>query len=134
MAFAERHRLSLCTDSSCAVTAYTTGPGVSGRVQSIIYMAHGTSPFTTTCDLVISVEATSQVIYSTTGLDASEVISPRIPIHNTTGLVLGNTTAISGAGSMAIIPDYIYLANDHIKVTIASGGLSKQGAVDIIIT
>ena len=134
MAFAERHRLSLCTDSSCAVTAYTTGPGVSGRVQSIIYMAHGTSPFTTTCDLIISVEATSQVIYSTTGLDASEVISPRIPIHNTTGLVLGNTTAISGAGSLAIQTDYIYLGNDRIKVAVTQAGVGKCGTFDIIVT
>ena len=135
MAWAERHRIDLATTaSSCTVTAYTTGPGITGKVQSIIYYLHGTVPFSTTCDLTISVEGTSQVIYSTTGLDASEVISPRIPTHNTTGLVLGNTTAISGAASIGIASDYIYLANDRVKVVVVSGGLSKQGTVDIIIT
>ena len=133
MSAAERHRFSLTTASS-AVTAYSTGPGITGRVQTIIYYAHATVPFTTTCDLVISVEGTSQVIYSTTGLDASEVISPRIPIHSTTGLVLANSTAASGAGSMGIQPDYIYLVNDRIKVDVSKAGDDKQGTIDVIVT
>ena len=135
MAWAERHRIDLATTaSSCTVTAYTTGPGITGKVQSIIYYLHGSVPLSTTCDLTISVEGTSQVIYSTTGLDASEVISPRIPIHSTTGLVLANSTAASGAGSMGIQPDYIYLVNDRIKVAVTQAGDDKQGTIDVIVT
>lgn len=133
MSQAERHRIALTTDTTSGVTAYTTGPGVTGKIQSIIYYQHATVPFTTTCDLTISVEGTSQVIYSTTGLDASEVISPRIPIHNTTGAVLASSTA-AAAGSIATQTDYIYLANDRVKVVVASAGASKQGTVDVIVT
>ena len=132
MSWCERHRVSLTTDTTSGVTAYTTGAGITGRIQTLIYTA-GTAAFSTTCDLTISTVNTSQVIYSTTGLDASEVISPRMPTHNTTGGVLAGSTA-AAAGSLSGFSDYIYLHNDQVKVTVVNAGTSKNGTVDVIIS
>ena len=126
MSWCERHRLSLTTDTTSGVTAYTTGAGITGRIQTLIYTA-GSAAFTTTCDLTVSSVNTSQVIYSTTGLDASEVISPRLPTHNTTGGVIGSTTT-AGSGT------FIYLHNDQVKVTVVNAGAAKNGTVDVIVS
>ena len=132
MSACERHRIALTTDTTSGVTAYTTGAGITGRIESLIYYQHATA-FTTTCDMTISIVNTSQVVYATTGLDASETISPRLPTHNSTGGVLASSTA-GAAGSLSGVPTHFYLSSDHIKVVIASGGATKQGTVDVLIT
>lgn len=133
MSWCQRYRITLTTDTTSGVTAYSTGAGITGRVETLIYNPSTTAAFTTTCDLTVTSVNTSRAIYSTTGLDAAETISPRLPTHNTTGGVLASSTA-AGAGSLANYPSYIYLDGDHIKVVVVNAGASKSGTLDVIIS
>ena len=133
MSWCDRHRLTLVTDTTSGVTAYTTGAGITGRVETILYTA-GTTAFTTGAGVIISTVNTSQVIYQTTGGGIPTTpVSPRFATHTTSGGVLASSTA-AAAGSLSGLPTYIYLANDHIKVVIEQAGAAKDGKIDIFIT
>lgn len=123
MAYFERHTVSLTTAAGGGVTAYT--PVVTGKVISCIYTK---TDFAAGVVFLITGEASGQTIWTETAVDASETLNPRQPIHDNAGAALfyeaANTEAIS---------DHIVVANERIKVVIASGGDTKTGAITFIV-
>ena len=53
--------------------------------------------------------------------------APRQPTHSTVGVA--SLYAVGGEP----VEDFIYLADDRVKIVVAAGGVSKSGAFHILI-
>jgi hypothetical protein len=100
-------------------TAYT--PMVNGRVLSIQYIKDSTVAFTDGVDFSVKTADTDQSIWVQTNVDASAIVAPRQATHSTAGIA-----ALYAAVGTAV-NDFVYVANERIKIAISSGGNSKQG-------
>lgn len=118
---AERHRVTVTTASDGTATAYTPD-GLNGRVVSITYTKHSTTAFTDGVDFTITAEATGQSLWTDTNINASETVYPVAAAN------LGTTGA---ASTLSEAP--ICIANDRVKIVIASGGNAKIGIFDVVI-
>lgn len=120
--YTEVKTVAVTTDSSGDVTAYT--PSITGRVISIRYVK---GDFTNGVDFTITSENTGQTIWTDTDINASETVAPRQPIHDTAGVALVYNSDNDP------ITDHIYLANDRVKIVIASGGSATTGTFHVTI-
>lgn len=120
MSYAQRHSLTLTTSATSTANDFT--PVVTGAFHSILYHV-GTSAYTTTATLTVTVERTSQVLYNSTAWNTTTnemLIVPRSVIHNTAG-----TTILGDAP--------FQLADDRINVLVASVGAGKTGTFDLFV-
>lgn len=124
MAFAKRYTVTPVTDAAGAATSYSEV--VNGRLISIQYVKHGTLNYTDGVDFTITSETTARDLWVDTNINASETVAPRQPTHDSAGAA----SLYAAAGEP--VEDHYYLANERIKVVIASGGDTKQG--DFYIT
>lgn len=122
MAYAERYTVTLTTDSSGDATGYT--PVVNGKINSIHYVK---TDFADGVDFTITSEATGQGIWTESNVNASTVRSPHQPTHAQDG-----TALLYAAAGLPVDTD-IYLANDRIKIVVASGGDTKTGTFYVVI-
>ena len=120
--FAERHVVSVTTDSGGAATVYS--PVVTGAVIAIHYVK---TDFTDGVDFTITSEATGQSLWTQVDQNASAVKCPRQPTHD--GVGVASLYAVTGEP----VEDRIVLAKDRVKIVIASGGVSKTGTFHIVI-
>lgn len=117
MAFPRAYKVTATTDSSGDATVYLPGEegSFSGPVYEIEYVK---TDFADGVDFTITAEsngaATAKNIWVESNVNASKVVYPTVTTHDTTG------TEGSGA-------DYVVLANQRIKIVIASGGSVKTG-------
>lgn len=123
MSYVARSRITATTDTSSGVTAYSTT--MTGRIINVIYY---TGTLTTTADITMTVEGTSQPIFSSTGGSTSRTIAPRQVVHDTTG----GTVLVTTSSSLPV-RDYIAMANDRVKCVVVNGGSVKEGTFDIIV-
>ncbi len=122
MAYVQRHVVTVTTDSGGAATAYT--PMVTGEVSAIHYVK---TDFTDGVDFTITAEATGEAIWSGTNVNASTVVAPRQATHTTAGAA----ALYAAAGTAVLAP--IHVANDRIKIVIASGGATKTGTFHVVL-
>lgn len=122
MSYAQRHVVSVTTIADGSATAYS--PVVTGKISQIRYVK---TDFADGVDFTITAEATGETIWTDTNINASETVAPRQPTHDTAG-----AAAVYAGGGSAVL-DKIALANDRVKIVIASGGDTKTGTFHIIL-
>lgn len=118
----QRHVVSLTTDADGAATGYT--PVLSGRLCHIQYVK---TDFADGVDFTITSEATGTSLWTDTNINASELVSPRTPTHDQAG------AASLYAGGGEPVEDKFVLADDRVKIVIASGGDTKSGTFHIVL-
>ncbi|RKQ70125.1 hypothetical protein [Oceanibaculum indicum] len=120
--YAARHVVALTTNSSGAAEAYSDT--VTGRVLAIRYVKDS---FANGVDFTITAEATGETIWAENDVNASASRAPRQGTHGTDG-----AAALYASGGTAV-RDFIYLANDRVKIAVASGGNATSGTFHILI-
>lgn len=118
---AERHVLSIVTDSDGGATAYT--PVVTGRVLSVVYVK---GDFADGVDFTITLEATGQSVLALTDQNTSGTFYPRVGVHDAAG-------AAATLDGTRLMRDCVVAARDRVKVVIAQGGSVKSGTVHVVI-
>jgi len=113
---------AVVTDGSGNATAYI-GP-LSGYVSQIRYIK---TDYADGVDFTITSENTGQTIWAENDVNAAAQRQPRMPTHSTAGVA-----ALYASGGVAV-NDKIALANDRIKIVIASGGATKSGQFEVIV-
>lgn len=122
MSYAERHVVSITTASDGSATAYS--PVVTGKLSRIRYAK---TDFANGVDFAITAESTGEALWTGTDVNASATVAPRQPTHDTVG-----AAALYAAGGSGVL-DKIALANDRVKIVIASGGDTKTGTFHIFM-
>ncbi len=115
--YCRRHTVSVTTAADGSATAYTDTT-VNGRVLSIQYVK---TDFDNGVDFTITLETTGQGLWTDTNVNASETVCPRQPTHDAAGAAL-----LYAAGGTAQ-SDFIYAADERVKIVIAQGGNVKTG-------
>ena len=122
----KRYKVTVTTDGSGNAVAYT--PRVSGKIQQIEYVKDGgANPFANGVDFTITGEATGIGLWTESDVNASAVRAPRIPTHTQVG-----AAALYASGGVGVLAP-IALANDRVKISIASGGATKVGAFHVLV-
>lgn len=122
MSYAERHVVSVTTAADGSATSYS--PVITGKISTIRYAK---TDFADGVDFTITAEATGETIWAQENVNASATVAPRQATHTTAGVA-----ALYAAGGSAVL-DKIALANDRVKIVIASGGNAKSGAFHIVL-
>lgn len=122
MSYAQRHVVTLTTDASGDATGYT--PVVTGRLSAIHYIK---TDFADGVDFTVASEATGQSLWAGTNVNASAIVAPRQPTHGQDG----SASLYAAAGEP--VETQIALANDRVKIVVASGGASKTGTFHVVI-
>lgn len=122
-----KHTVTVTTGASDGKgSAYT--PVVNGRILNVIYTkASGEAAYTDGVDVDITTEGTALAIIDKDNMDASVTYAPRQAIHSTTGVA-----ALYSADGTAVT-DFIYVANERIKIAVENGGNSKTGTFTVIV-
>lgn len=123
MSYAQRlAAIPVTTAADGSATAYSEL--CTGKVSTVRYVK---TDFDNGSTITLTSEATGETIWSETGVNASATRAPRQATHNTAGVA-----ALYAAGGAAV-NDKIALANDRIKIVIASGGNAKTGTFHIVM-
>lgn len=125
MSYAERHTVTLTTNSSGAATGYT--PTLTGRVVSIIYTKGN---FEDGVDFTITGDVTGQTIWAEQDVNASKTVAPRQPAHSSAGVALDYPV---GEEDTLPLTSPIYVAKERVKIVIADGGSAKTGTFTVIV-
>jgi hypothetical protein len=115
---AQRITVVVETDGSGNATAYS--PNISGRIHSLSYLK---DDFADGVDFTVTLERTGQSVWTDTNINASETVYPVAAAN------LGTTGAASTLSEAPIIA-----ANDRLKIVVASGGDTKSGSFDLVLT
>lgn len=121
MSYATRHTVEITTDGDGAATAYTDN--VTGAIRLAKY---DKTDFADGVDFLITSETTGQTIWDEDDVNTDKSISPRQALHSNAGVALtyDNTEPVAGD---------IVLAEERIKIVIASGGDTKTGAFTFVV-
>jgi hypothetical protein len=117
--------VDIVTASDGSATAHT--PVLTGRVIDIQYVKDGTTPFADGVDFTITSETRGRSLWVDTNVNASEVVAPRQPTHDTAG-----AASLYASGGEPV-EDHIVLAQERVKIVIAAGGDAKRGRFYITV-
>lgn len=118
--FPQRYVIDVVTAADGSFTGYTAEP-VRGEVLAIAYVKPGSNGFADGVSVALTSEETGQAIWSEAAVNASATRAPRQATHATSG-----AAALYAAGGAAVL-DRIPVANERLKLVIASGGNAKAG-------
>jgi hypothetical protein len=121
MSFGHREVISVTTAADGSATAYSAV--VSGRIASIRYVK---TDFADGSTITVTAEATGESIWTESSVNASATRAPRQATHT----IAGAASLYAAAGTAVNAP--IVLANDRVKVVIASGGNVKTGTFHVV--
>lgn len=121
MTYPVRHAVSVTTAADGSATAYS--PIVTGRLSQIRYVK---TDFDNGVGFTITSEATGETLWTEAAVNASATRAPRQATHSTAGV------AATFDGTRAVL-EPIALAQDRVKIVIASGGNVKTGAFHIVV-
>lgn len=121
--YCQRHAVTVTTASDGSATAYTD-KAVTGAVLSIQYVK---IDYTDGVDFTITAETTGQGLWTESNVNASATRCPRQPTHDAVG------AASLYAATGEPVEDYIYLANERVKIVLASGGNAKSGTFYVTV-
>lgn len=122
MSFIQRHAVSVTTAADGSATAYS--PVVTGKLSQVRYVK---TDFDNGSTFTITAEATGETLWSESNVNASATRAPRQATHGTDG-----AASLYAAGGTAV-QGKIGLANDRIKIVIASGGNVKTGTFHFVL-
>ncbi len=123
MAYARRLTVSVTTAADGSATAYSDFIA-HGALSQIRYVK---ATFADGVDFTITAEATGETLWAEENVNASATRAPRQATHSTAGV------AALYAGSGTAVLDKIVLANDRIKIVIASGGNATTGTFHFVV-
>lgn len=121
----KRYKVTVTTAADGSATAYS--PRLSGKINQIEYVKDGSNGYSNGVDFTITGEATGVGLWTENDVNASAMRAPRQPTHNNAGVA-----SLYASGGTAV-QDKIALANDRVKIAIASGGASKVGVFHILV-
>lgn len=121
--YCQRHAVTVTTASDGSATAYTD-KAVTGAVLSIQYVK---TDFADGVDFAVTAETTGQGLWTESNVNASATRCPRQPTHDAVG-----AASLYASGGEPV-EDYIHVANERIKIIIASGGNAKVGTFYITV-
>src|SRR5574340_111386 len=122
MSHAQRVAVTVTTVADGSATAYSDV--LTGKLSQIRYVK---TDFANGSTFTITAEATGETLWAESNVDASATRAPRQATHSTAGV------AALYAGGGTAVNDKIALANDRIKIVIASGGATKTGVFHFIL-
>lgn len=123
MSYAERHEVTVTTDSDGAAVAYTDKP-VTGEIVNVIYTK---GDFADTADFAIVLEASGIGLWTESNVTASKTVSPMQPTHDQTGNEL-----VTGEDDDPVVRP-IHAAAERVKITIAEAGDTKSGTFAVVV-
>jgi hypothetical protein len=118
MSFARRMSVAVTTAADGSATAYSD-PIDYGLLSQIRYVK---TDFADGSTITVTSEATGETLWAESNVNASATRAPRQATHSTAG-----AASLFAAGGTAVT-DKIAIAQDRIKIVIASGGNAKSGA------
>jgi len=121
--FARSHTVTVTTDGSGNATAYTGGV-VNGRLFEIRYVK---TDFANDLTITVTGETTGIALWTETSVNASATRCPR----QATYTVIGIAAVYTDDGKPVL--DYLVLADERIKIVIASGGVTKTGTFYFVL-
>lgn len=122
MSYAQRlAAVAVTTAADGSATAYSDV--CTGKVSTVRYVK---TDFDNGSTITVTSEATGETIWSESSVNASATRAPRQATHSTAGVSAVYTTSNP-------VNDKIALANDRIKIVIASGGNVKTGTFHIVL-
>lgn len=122
MSYARRLAVPVTTDASGDATAYSDQIEY-GLLSQIRYVK---SDFADGVDFTITAEATGETLWAQNDVNASATVAPRQATHTTAGVA-----AVYAAADGVL--DKIAIANDRVKIVVASGGDTKTGTFYIVL-
>lgn len=122
MSYSERHVVAVTTAADGSATAYS--PVLTGKLSQIRYVR---TDFDNGSTFTITAEATGETLWTEAAVNASATRAPRQATHSTAGVA-----ALYAAAGTAV-NDKIAIANDRVKIVIASGGATKSGTFHIVM-
>lgn len=123
----ERFSVSVTTAADGSATAYS--PTITGAILSIAYVKAASNSYTDGVDFAITVEATGQGLWTQDNINASTTRAPRQPTHGQDG----TDRFYTGSNVSHAVQDLICLADDRVKIVLASGGDTKSGQFIITV-
>lgn len=117
MTYVERHRVSLTTDADGDVTGYT--PVIRGAIVAVVY---GKVDFADGVDFTITTERTGQGVWTESDVNAAKTVRPKALAQD-----------LAGADLTAIY-EQVHVADERIKIVVASGGDTKSGTFDVLVS
>ncbi len=118
MAFITRHVVNITTSTGGSGSGVTTL--VYGFVQAIRYVAHASTPYSTTVGIDITAGVSGADILTGYNTSGSFTVAPRNPVVTTTG---GSTSG----------REPVPVADEAVSIAITSGGDTKTGAFHIYV-
>lgn len=122
MGFFRRFQVTITTDAAGAGTGYTEEP-VNGYVHQIVY---DKTDFDNGSTMTVTGESSGTAIWTESNVDADAVRLPRTQVCGPTG------TALTYDGTR-IVAEPVALANERVKIVIASGGNTKTGTFYVVV-
>jgi len=120
-----KHEVTIAVDESGDGEGFT--PVVNGRVLAISYIKPAEGGYADTVDFDIQTEDSAVEIWDEDNVTASKAVYPRAATHTTAG-----AAAVYAAEGSPVL-DYIPVANERIKITVANGGTSGTGTFYVIV-
>lgn len=117
-------RVSVAVTTAADGSATVYSDTVTGKLSTIRYVKGN---FDNGSTMTVTVEQTGEDVWSESNVNASATRAPRQATHSTVG-----AAALYAAGGTEV-NDKIAMANDRLKVVIASGGNAKSGTFHFII-
>lgn len=120
----DRETVTITTDASGDATSRTKP--MCGLLQSIRYVAHGSTPFAAGVDFTITDDFTGAAILTVTDESGSATYYPRAA-----QVTVANAAALYAAAGQAVLDKIPILG--QIKIVVAQGGNAKIGTFHIYV-
>jgi len=121
MSFVVKSIITATTTAGGAATVYSET--LNGRILAILY----DGGLDATADLTITTEKTLQGVWTETDVTNSATFrAPRLATHDTVG-------AASLYAATFEVLDYIWLAEERLKIVVAQGGNAETGVFTLLV-
>jgi hypothetical protein len=118
----KQYIVSITTDAAGDAVGYTA-EAVRGRVLQLAYVK---TDYANGVDFDVILETTGTVVWDQDNVNASATVVPRQGVHDTVGVA----ATLDGTRLMR---DFVYVASERIKITVAQGGDTKSGTFYILV-
>lgn len=115
--------ITVTTAADGSATGYT--PYFSGKIEQVRYIK---TDFADGVDFTTTLDGTGQTVWTESNVNAAVTKAVRMAIAGTDGV------ASLFAGGGTAVQDKIAVSRDRVKWVIASGGNTKTGALEVIVS